>query len=339
MTGEERIKQNHDAIDLMRVFLAAGVVMLHILWDVPGVINQFLHVPVTVFFVISSYLFFRRFHQYDADRPEQNRVLKGFLWRHMRLYLCWGLLQAPLTLKFLLEDWAHYGYSAWRCILDVLRRFFLGSTFFASWYLMGMMLGMLLIVLLSRKLSNFWLLLLSLASYLFCRLPSYHGLFFNPSNSFLEALLWIVLGKLIAERHPFFEKFRRLRNNQKFLVLVSFVILYCAEYFLCLRISSLAPMKVVLPFLSAALFLVVLDSPAKIPGAKRYRTVSTVTYCAHGTVYSLLIALGNRIGLAFDVMPYDLLTCALTILICAAVGACMHMLKEKNHFHWLAWFC
>ena len=57
MTAMER-SQNHDAIDCLRMVLAAGVVAYHVVVDGPVLLMNFCHLTVPVFFIISSYFFF-----------------------------------------------------------------------------------------------------------------------------------------------------------------------------------------------------------------------------------------------------------------------------------------
>ena len=337
--AREISKQNHDAVDLMKAILAIMVVSLHILSDITPYITILFRLAVPIFFITSSYFFFIKQNNLSNNISARENALKKFEWRLFRLYLCWAIIEFPLTMKLWMEKWIVLGYGTTQRIAYVFVNFLLGSTFYASWYLMALMLGTITIAVLSRWLHNRWLFILSLLSYLFCCRASYGGLFFYPPTSVMASFFWIVLGKMIADNIPFFTGIRAKSPKWKCGMITLALICYYYEAFLCLKAPKLGTMKFILPFLAVFIFLTVLDIRTIIPRAKIYRTVSTVTYCAHGAVFSVLIAAGNRIGIKLEYLPYNVLGCIGVIIICTLLGVCIHSLKQKKNFRWLAWFC
>ena len=336
--------KNHDALDLMKVFLAAAVVAYHVVSDGPLSLMVFCHLTIPIFFIISSYFFFSKINRMQGDRMTENRALIGFLWRLLRLYLCWEIVQLPITLK----QWTSRGYGLWEGIWRFVINFFLGSTFFASWYLMALMIGTLLIFFMSRKLKNRALILISMLCYFFCiACSSYSNLlhpryqFFYPPTSFLCSMIWIVFGKMIAEGNPLSLRFRGLKKKSKLLLTAFALGLFFAEFRICRKMGWLRGIDVFLGFLPACpmIFMYVLDLPHRIRHARTMRTISTVSYCFHGTAFALVISFGNRIGVNLEVLPYDLAAYAAVLILCFITAACIIKLKKRRGFEWLEWFC
>ena len=205
-------KKCYSSIDLFKFIAAILVVAIHThpffscSVDVDYYFTCFCRIAVPFFFIATSFFFFRR------EQPDIKRYTK----RLSLLYLIWFLIELPIVYNrfFVTVD-----KTLSLQILNFFRCLVFNNTWFASWFIMACILSVNIIYYLSRIMSNRQLLLLSCACYalsLIC--SSYSGAFdlllnekwrhyhalvsfiFMPANSFILAMIYIVLGKIVAER-------------------------------------------------------------------------------------------------------------------------------------------
>ncbi|MCR5137828.1 MAG: acyltransferase [Oscillospiraceae bacterium] len=349
--ANEMKKQNHDALDLLKYISAFLVVFTHV-----HAFHESLPIGVAVsrftipqFYMVSAYFFFRRVNQ-DADNPGwRKQCLWGFLRRVAKLYCCWLLVQAPLMYVF--GGWYAFGYeaagSAMRSAFLLIKNVLLSNTFPASWYLMALMIGTAMVTYLDRWIGNTGLLMTGLFFFLICcansgylNLVNHPIHLFYPPTSFLSSVLWLTVGKMIAEEHPVTQRFRELPHQKKILILLSAVGLFFAEYFLCLRKEWAGNTDAMLSLIPVCpmIFMTVLDAGRSIPYAREMRAASTVIYCSHGMMLTLLSHLGAAAGIRLEVMPMAAGWYLLAILLCNLLAIGMMYFQKKDGFRWLSCF-
>ena len=160
---------------------------------------------------MTSFFFFNKIR--DFGKEKTNAALTKFVRRNMLLYLFWFVFLLPVTLYR--HDWFETGFVMG--FFRMVRSFLFGSTFAASWFITSSVIAVTIITFASRGLKNVWLLLVSLVAYLFCSLDAnYHHLISEtiqidnvfdlyhlalgvPYISFPSALVWVSIGKIIAE--------------------------------------------------------------------------------------------------------------------------------------------
>lgn len=299
---------------------------------------------IPLFFITSAYFFFLGVEKKPNDLQWRRTRLKKFLLRVLKLYLAWELLQLPITVR----NWGGPNITEPGGLKYFLIRLFLGNTFFASWYLKALMLGIVTVTLLARKLSNGSLFVLGLAAYVLCCLNSgYRGLELlqirglSVSNTFLAAIVWLVTGKIIAENKPDLSAFHGWKGEKKLIALLITLALYVLEYCLCVKkgwAEQTDNMLFLIP-VCTLVFMLVLECGIKLKHASDMRTASTVIYCAHGSVMALLYSLGNRIGTDFESPPMAYLCYIMILVLCLAGGICINRLKGRKKLSWLSWLC
>ncbi len=193
----------YDVFDLVKLLLSFFIIAIHCGFenDVPH-----LRVAVPLFFMISSFLFFRG----KADKP----ALKKYILRNVQLYVVWFLILIPFTV-YARSEWFHNGII--KGCLIFFRELLFGSTFKGSWYISASVLSVLAIYALSKKIGTVFIVLISSVLYLCCSLVSnYEGLVCNTfakplcdisrnlfggmEKSFFMAMLPMSLGKAFAEK-------------------------------------------------------------------------------------------------------------------------------------------
>lgn len=168
------------------------------------VLSPLIACAVPAFFVISSYLVFRKIRLENNTPPYG--ILIHFTKRLALLYAFWMVVQLPLVLHtrhYLDMSLLSFIYNF---ILDITLR----STFHGAWFLSALVVGVWIIYMMSKVLSDklIWIVPFILAMYVYhaCRLPVeyqewwnwYQIHIVNPQNSFPVSLLWISLGYVMA---------------------------------------------------------------------------------------------------------------------------------------------
>ncbi len=87
--------KNYDAIDLAKFILSIIVCGIHALGRYG--IYPFFRIAVPLFFIISSYFFFKKLNA-ENDSKDGHILLKNFAKRNAKLYLFWFVLLLPITL-------------------------------------------------------------------------------------------------------------------------------------------------------------------------------------------------------------------------------------------------
>lgn len=345
------IRKRHDAVDLLKMLLSFLIVFLHVpvFHDAHPEVIALCRVAVPVFFMTSAYFLFEKIRSRPGDRTWENECLHFSLNRQLKLYFCWLLVEIPMmyALNGLYAFGYEDGFSIEQTLRVMLRNLFLGNTFPASWYLMALMIGTVMVTLLSRRFSNTVLLAAGFVSYMICCMHSgYRNLtgfaiyFFYPPTSFLAAPLWLTIGKIVAEGGSILDRIRSMPKRKKRMLLLGSAILYGLEFLLsiCLGWAENTDCILTLVPISVMLFLNVLENDSQLKRARQMRIISTVTYCSHGVILSLLLKTGTALSLDMDQLILCWVRYGLTLMICTLLALGMICLQRKKGFAKLAWF-
>lgn len=333
-------KRENGAVDVFRLVLALMVIAIHN--DPFGIDGRYryplLLLPVPLFFIISSYFFFSKYNKLNTKKEKRNRILK-LIKRNLQLYFCWFIILLPVTLIIK----GYYRYEFVKGINELFRDFFLGSTFRSSWFLMANLLGILIILGIS-KINNIFAGILAVLLYIACMLRTCYGLLlpqdclFNhmldkyPTTfyqSFPIAVFWAFVGKCIAEKE--------LTISKKYIV-TCFIMatgLLVVEY-RCIQSVIYTPGYCIMmvPVCIFA-FLLVHDCDIRIEtrSSMFFRHLSTVIYCLSTTLGFLLDKVFERI-MGFSIVRY-LAVYIVTLLMCGLVAVCIHRIKDRRLFRWV----
>ena len=295
----------------------------------PPCVMPILRLAVPLFFMMSSYFFFSKYQKLDAKGRLTATI--RYCKRNLMLYLFWFLALLPITIVY--RNWLSLTFGDF--IIRLSLQFLFGSTFIASWFIMALVLGVLVVSTLSRWLPNRYLLLFGLFAYILCCLDSnYAGLLETPllqiegvsaRCSFVVALLWITIGKCLAEHGSVLTT-----KAQCFLIIVlSFCLLYVEYYVIAaLGISKFTDCYFFLIPLAYSIFVLVgRTHGVTIRHAGEMRKFSTVTYCSHasiGLIVGTLIAHGHNAT-----------TFILTVMLCSLLFLAIIRLEQFPLMGWL----
>lgn len=135
-----------DSIDLAKIILSLMVVAIHVPPARGGayeILIPILRTAVPIFFMLSGYLLFGKIK--DCTIEEKKSIVTNYIIRILKLYLSWFVILLPVTI--IRGDYFVDGISVG--ILEILKDFVLGSTFPASWYLMAVVIGTILVFIIS----------------------------------------------------------------------------------------------------------------------------------------------------------------------------------------------
>lgn len=245
----------------------------------------FCRIAVPFFFIASSFFYFR-----------SGKDIGAFVKRLLILYLCWFIIELPLTIpRFFVNNDNSFYYNSFLFIRGLL----INSTFHASWFITALWQGVLIVWWLSKKISTkslyliggfCFLLACSLSMYreLFSQtaiwpILRYIGIFLAPANSFIIAIPYCIMGKFFAEHQDYQVKYKGL-------YLTAGVLLACLEVWLCRDIGYMSDVYLSLFLISPCIFLIVLNWEIQInPSVSKYlRNCSILVYLLHLPILYLL---------------------------------------------------
>ena len=162
---------------------------------------------------------------------------------------------------------------------------------------------------------------------------SYTNIFSVPFNSFPCSILFVGIGKLLAERQLAFPK--------KWLVamlLFSMVLLY-VEFFVIHRNCVVVDDDCffLLPVVCSCIFMLIGQSrPCEINcDAKKLRAYSTIIYCSHGTILGLLHLILEEYGINDPGNIARFIMFLIAIALPILLGGLFMSLENRRHFEWL----
>lgn len=321
-------ENNYNSIDFAKFFAAIMVVAIH---SRPFVSNEmvdyfftsFLRTAVPFFFVATGFFFFLKV------KPDIFKYTK----RLALLYVLWFFIEIYFVYQ---RFFVNYDHSLPLQLFNFFRSLLFSNTWYASWFIMACIIAVNIICFLSRKLNNKQLLLVGFGTYfisLFCssysgvldlilseRLRYYHAAFsyfFMPANSFIVALVYIAIGKFIAEDMIREKKYSISKPMNVFWgVIVMFV--GCIEVLLIRWSVVINDAYLFLPFFAFFVFVLLLRSEVNIPSrwARTLRFMSILIYILHSIFLSVNSALfGLESGMAmFGVTLSESVVCAYLIV-------------------------
>ena len=326
-----------DSIDLTKFVLSIAIVSIHSGlgggWqDSP--IYPWARIAVPFFFITTAFLFFRKY--VIADEEHQKLRINKFIKRNIQLYAFWliALLIPTLVLR------EYFKQSVLLGLITIVRDFLFGSTFIASWYIMASIIAVCLISICMKKVPNYVILIAASICYIIACLSSNYGhlimrldslasalsvvfkLFGKPYNNFIVALLWITIGKVVAEHETeIYSQYKTCRG--RLLVLIALIIgcimLFAEQELIRIYDFALAnDCYIMLSVPTTALFIVVINTDLHLKHAAALRAASTITYCLHGTfiksVSFVFISIGINLQ-SFFVLITTLIVCYMTTIV------------------------
>ena len=346
ITSDKYIRENGKKIDVLKLALAILVVGIHTT-KVGFVLRPIFRISVPTFFIISAYLFFCK-QTTLTSLVERKQALMKYVKRILILYLFWFVALFPLTAHY--RQW--FDDFSLHSLLEIIKGFFFGSTFMASWFLMASVIGVIIVWYLREKnVRNVWLLIGGVVIYCLCcltstydslcmRIPgfenayqSYYSIFRAPFTSFPCALLFVAIGKILAERKLY------IPDNLLLSVMVlSLVALYCEYWFTssCFKVVN-DDCYFSLPILCTCLFMMVGQSSpiGSHYDTKRLRAYSIIIYCSHVTVATFLYKNFGNI-FAFPRIPLCLtLFFVTTLAIALLLSWAILKLERYKPLKWL----
>lgn len=330
ITSNDFIKVNGNKFDFFKLVLAVFVVGIH-LSHIGFILRPVFRIAVPLFFIISSYLFFSRQSELQSYQLRKQAFLK-FAKRILVLYLFWFVVLLPVTIEY--RGWcSNVNYYT---VIDIVRGFFFGSTFKASWFLMASLIGTFIVwYLAEHKVKDRWIITLGVMTYVICCLVSnyyhlcekipyfswlygkYWFLFTHPHNSFPVAILFVAIGKLMAEN--------KFHASQRVLKVVAVVLLFCVYGEYCLtRYFGMVIMDdcyFMMPLLCVCLFMLIGQSEPRVFSidTRSMRSLSVIIYCSHHSIGGLMLKLfqlmGTKEGSGLNHFLLFLCTLAVTLLV------------------------
>lgn len=332
--AELQKRDNYYGFDLAKVILCICVVAIHTMGAYG--IYPFLRIAVPMFFCISSFLFFRK-----LDETRDRAQLFKFLSRNTKLYVFWFLVLLLPTLT--IGGWLKGNLI--RNAIKFCLKIFVNSTFASSWYIPALMISVVIVFFLKRILPNWLLLLGTFLIYAFCCIASnYRGLFNENSivnklviaypgtiyNSFPVGILWVAMGYCLADGGVF------LNKQAIYIGEIASLILLLVEYWLVDIFGCSVDNDCYFMLIPVCYFLMMILVDVNIvlnpTIAKRMRNTSTIIYCLHGTVASVLKA---RIFVGSLSFADSMALFAITLVFSGMVAGAILSLENRSYFKWL----
>ena len=332
--------KNYDILDLAKLILSIMIVAIHTSL-LPSVLYPWLRLALPLFFVISSFLLFRKIN--NSPQSESDNIIKKFI-RYAKLYLFWFIVLLPFTI-YIRKDWFILGF--WNGISNMIKNILFSSTFVASWFLTATITAIFIIYKLSKKFNYKLLFFIFLLIYFVCCMVSSYYTFFenidfikkicdfyllffpSPLFSFPVALLWIFIGKMFADgniKH-------KIVNKKLYLLFTAlfFLLLFIEwKYVTHLTETYTSDCYLFLFPLTILIFKLFLNINIKLKNAKLLRQVSTITYPLHASIafvfFRIIRLFTNNITLI------GILNFVATLSFCYIICYIIFKLENKKYF-------
>lgn len=223
-------KTLYKSIDFFKFISAIAVVCLHTRPfanspQIEYLVNTFFVMAVPFFFCTSSFFFHLK-----------ERSLKNYIKRLLTLYCVWFVIELPFVLE-------RFDFTTSKGVQIFIWSLFFQNTFWASWFLMALMISMLIVVPLNRKCHKALLYTIGVGCFVLSLFASmYNGLisylpcsnfintflyYISAAQSFVLAVPYCILG-IILVRTDF-----KITLRKDLLVLGSLIVLTIIEALLC----------------------------------------------------------------------------------------------------------
>lgn len=325
--------------DILKFLLALMIVVLHTGFY-PAVFQPWVRLAVPVFFIMSSYFFFRKvYHQGDAPG-----ALRRFATRSGLLYLFWFVLLIVPT-----DSYRHYFADG---ILDgiglILFNIVLGGTFAASWFIPAGVIAVAITCGLRRHpvavtVGGGLIYVLCCSQSVYYNLfPTFNGWFTSAApiwsmvNSFPAAIFWVGVGACVArgEIRDVTVPTHRSTLQWSMMAFAGIVALYFENKMVYAhRWVRIDDCYLSLMIAAPAMFMIVKSLPAVSWSWSIWlRHASVIFYCLHATIARLMyIALkADHVRQPMSGITNFSVTLTVVIIASVVILACSRM--RKLHF-------
>lgn len=314
-------------VDVMKFIMAFLIVDIHVQGSLitPPPLQKYVISPieslaVPTFFVISSFLFFRK----TRYAEKQLILILHFLKRLCVLYLFWCVVWSPVI--YMQKEYFH-PMSAW-IPLYMVRDFFFGNMFDASWFLGALLVGVPMVWGIIRILKkDILVLIIPFLVYLYLQyvkeLPSgwavpydWYNSFKDPRLAFPGSLLWIAMGYVMANKKVI-AWMKRVKNIWAWMAVLLFLVL---THFI-----PILPKVLCVASLFVAAYTWQLPEHPQL--YRRFRTYSVLFYVIHDCFKKIPKQLfGWENGFVLFIV---------TITFCFLASEVIMRMKDVKGFGWL----
>lgn len=314
-------------LDVMKFIMAFLIVDIHVQGYLitPPILQNYVIKPieglaVPTFFVISAFLFFRKARYAE----NQFGLVVHFMKRLCILYLFWCVVWSPII--YMQKDYFH-PMTAWIPVYMV-RDFFFGNMFDASWFLGALLVGVPMVWGLSRVFrKDVLVMVIPVLVYLYLQfvndLPEtwaepyqIYNSFKDPHLAFPGGLLWIAIGYVLANRSVV-AWMDKLKNSKAWIAALVFLVL---TFFV-----PIIPRVLCVTSLFIAAYTWQLPEHSEL--YRRFRTYSILFYVIHDCFKKIPKQLfGWENGPVLFVV---------TLAFCFLASEVIMRMKEVKGFRWL----
>jgi hypothetical protein len=232
-------------------------------------------------------------------------------------------------------------------VLHFIRDFMFGSTFQSSWYIVALIMGFTVVLFLSQKLPQWALVVIGVIFYIPSLLSSNYEflltssdtireigeslskVFLLPCRNFSVSILYIVIGKYLAEKN--YEGKTKQYTRTFLLAFAGLVAEYLLLHFSGVKIED-TDCYIALPFAAYYLCKVFLTLDITCKQAMTMRKISTVSYCAHMAVFMV-------VGKCFKIFELpdwqNILHFAVTLILTQVLALVLIKLSENKKLRFL----
>ncbi len=334
-------RKNLDAADVLKFILSILIVATHTsLFE--GYLTPLVRLAVPAFFMISGYFFFSKTNSCDTKAKQKAYLIKSTA-HNLKLYFFWFILLLPLTLY--IRQYHTMGIAGG--FLHLVRDFLFGSTFQSSWYIIALITGFAIVLFLSDKISYSALILFGVICYIPSLLSSNYEfllayseslyeigeslsrVFLLPCRNFSVGILYIAIGKYLAEKN--YEGKTKRYTVTFLLAFAALIAEYLALKFSGVKINN-TDCYIALPFAAYYLCKVFLTLDINCKYAIILRKISTVSYCAHMAVFMVI----GKIFKIFEIPDWqNILHFAVTLILTHILSLVLIKLTEYKVFRFL----
>lgn len=361
-------KENYNSVDLFKFICSLLVVILHtssyclsnmadggkvptgasngpIITYLLPLVFSVLRIAVPFFFISSSFFLFKKVNKCNTEK-EKNQAVKNYCLRILKLYLFWLILSLPYMLdKFLFNS----GYDVLTGLGVFAIKIICFDAFDGAWYLGATIFSALFVYLLSKKVKNSGLLVISIIFYVLAVLDStYFNLFGLQNNanfmffqanapiylSVFNGFVYFTIGKLFAENEN-----RVSTKVSLIMALLCFALMYgelTLSNYLGLNYATDC-FFALLPF-SCFFFQLVINIKLKDKKAYRFiRKSSTFIYLSHFSILYVFFRFVNTFNWAVFTtsVPVMIATYFAVVGLCIGVYVLTNSLSKNKSFAWL----
>lgn len=257
-------------------------------------------VAVPIYFMMSSYFLFTKLN----NSENQREILLSFLKRNLKLYLFWFIIFSPIVAYLISLQSNNFLDFCLKLIL----KFLFSNTFYASWYIMASILAVLIIyssekvvIKKCKKIEIAGFLIIFLLYSICCLSSNYFFLIKDnlvgkiylqvqlllgvPHNNFIVGIVWMKIGKKLAENN-------KKQNSSKIgVLLLAFTFLLLIEHYLITKYNGNVKDNdcyIMLVPVCIFFFCLLKNTYFELKNSLLLRKASTIIYCSHLSILVIL---------------------------------------------------